>query len=127
MTPEQRHLLEEARSSLQAAKILCREGYCGFAASRAYYAMFYVAQAFLLGKAVSFSRHAGVVAAFGQHFVKTGQVPPEHHRHLIQGMELRQMGDYGRSHEITAEQCDLLIEHAEDFLRFAEEVIARGS
>ncbi len=45
MTQEQENLLVGARDSLSAAKLLHREGYHGFAASRAYYAMFYVAEA----------------------------------------------------------------------------------
>jgi uncharacterized protein (UPF0332 family) len=33
--------------------------------------MFYVAQAFLAGEGLSFSKHSAVIAAFGQHFAKT--------------------------------------------------------
>ena len=55
MTPEQRDLLEQARASLGAARLLLTQGYHGFAASRAYYAMFYIAEAFLLGKDLAFS------------------------------------------------------------------------
>ena len=40
MTPEQKDLLEQARSNLDAARLLEREEYANFAASRAYYAMF---------------------------------------------------------------------------------------
>jgi uncharacterized protein (UPF0332 family) len=123
MTPDQAHLLSESKSSIDAANILKREGYFGFAASRAYYAMFYAAQAILLTKGFAFSKHAGVIAAFGQHFVKTGEVPPEYHRHLIQGMELRHVGDYGRSDEISAEQCDEQIRRSQDFLLLAERIL----
>ena len=44
-------------NSVAAAKVLHTEGHHGFAASRAYYAMFYVAEAFLLGKGLAFSKH----------------------------------------------------------------------
>ena len=50
MTPEQKNLIEQANESLSAAKLLYREGYYGFAAARAYYTMFYIAEAFLLGR-----------------------------------------------------------------------------
>ncbi len=53
MMPEQEDLLAQAQESLAAAKLLEAGGYHGFAASRAYYAMFYVAEAFLLGKRTS--------------------------------------------------------------------------
>ena len=89
MLSERADLFRQARDSLAAAKILDAQGYHGFAASRAYYAMFYIAEAFLLGQGLAFSRHSAVHAAFGEHFVKTGIVPPKFHRHLIQGMEAR--------------------------------------
>jgi len=50
MTEEQRELLEEARDSIAAAKLLLDGGFLGYAASRAYYAMFYVAEAFWRAK-----------------------------------------------------------------------------
>lgn len=66
MTPEQQKLLEKAARSIQAAKLLNEEELAEFAASRAYYAMFYVAEAFLEGEGLSFSKHSAVIAAFGQ-------------------------------------------------------------
>ncbi|MBI4830274.1 MAG: HEPN domain-containing protein [Candidatus Lindowbacteria bacterium] len=59
MTPEQAALTEKARESLDAAKLLESQGYLDFAVSRAYYAMFYVAEAFLLGEGLTFSKHSG--------------------------------------------------------------------
>ena len=47
MTEDQRDLLEEARRSLDAARVLLGNGYPGYAAARAYFAMFHVAQALL--------------------------------------------------------------------------------
>jgi uncharacterized protein (UPF0332 family) len=57
MMPEQEDLFHQAHDSLAAAKILDAQGYHGFAASRAYYAMFYIVEAFLLGQGLAFSRH----------------------------------------------------------------------
>ena len=65
-----------------------------FAVSRAYYAMFYVAETFLLGQGLSFSRHSAVIAAFGERFAKPGIVPVEFHRYLIEGQDKRNVGDY---------------------------------
>src|SRR5262245_22755628 len=68
MTPEQTALLQKARDSLRGAKLLATNGLYDFAASRAYYVMFYVAEALLLGQGLSFSTHAAAIAAFGQRF-----------------------------------------------------------
>jgi uncharacterized protein (UPF0332 family) len=123
MMPEQLELLDQARDSLAAARILDAQGYYGFAASRAYYAMFYLAEAFLLGIGLAFSRHSGVHAAFGEHFVKTGAVPPEFHRYLIRGMEVRHAGDYGRGKSVTPAESVAQIANAEQFLALAERMI----
>jgi uncharacterized protein (UPF0332 family) len=124
MTPEQRELLAQARESLAAARLLEASGYHGFAASRAYYAMFYVAEAFLLQRGLTFSRHTGVHSAFAEHFVRTGIVPVEFHRHLVQAMEIRHAGDYGGSQEVTREAAAEQITRAESFLALAEQRIA---
>ena len=50
MSEEQRELLLEAKDSTAAARILLDSGYPSYAAARAYYAMFYTAEAFLEGE-----------------------------------------------------------------------------
>jgi len=123
MTQEQENLLVGARDSLSAAKLLHRAGYHGFAASRAYYAMFYVAEAFLLGKDLAFSKHSAVHSAFGEHFVRTGIVPADLHRALIHGMEVRQTGDYDYTKEVSAEEAVEQIANAEHFLEAATKIL----
>jgi uncharacterized protein (UPF0332 family) len=119
MTQAQQNLLVGARESLSAAKLLHREGHHGFAASRAYYAMFYVAEAFLLGKGLAFSKHSAVHAAFGEHFVRTGILSAELHRALIHGMEVRQTGDYDYMNRVSPEDAGQQIANAELFMEAA--------
>lgn len=85
--------------------------------------MFYIAEAFLLGKKLAFSKHSGVHAAFGEHFTKTGILPQELHRHLIRGMEVRHIGDYSMEKNITFEESSEQISHAEKFIKLAEQLI----
>jgi len=125
MTEDQQELLEEARESISAAALLLGGGYPGYAVSRAYYAMFYIAEAFLEGQGMSFSKHSAVIAAFGQHFAQTGKVPPEFHRFLLEAFELRHKGDYGLRHAIAYEQAQEQIARAEEFLRLAERLIGK--
>jgi uncharacterized protein (UPF0332 family) len=75
MTREQAALLNKERDSLRGAKLLAADGLHDFAASRAYYTMFYIAEALLLGEGLSFSKHTAVIAAFGRRFARTGVVP----------------------------------------------------
>ena len=120
MTKTQQTLVEQARQSLDAARLLTQAGHHGFAAARAYYAMFYVAEAFLAGKELSFSKHSGVIAAFAQHFTQTRIVPEEFHRHLIRGMEIRHVGDYDYPGSVSAEEAQVQIARAEQFIHLAE-------
>jgi len=123
VTEDQLALLENARDSIAAARLLLDGGFPGFAASRAYYAMFYVAEAFLEGEGLSFSKHSAVISAFGQHFGHAGKVPVEFHRHLLDAQDLRLAGDYDPSDAVTPQQAQDQINHAEQFLDVAEKVI----
>lgn len=123
MTDEQRELLLKAQQSLAAAKLLLTNDYADYAASRAYYTMFYIAAAFLEGEGLSFSKHSAVIAAFGREFAKPQRVPPDFHRFLIEAQELRASGDYGQLNAVTADQAAEQLDRAERFLAIAIQVI----
>jgi len=89
MTLEQAALLKKAKDSLDASRLLVERAFYDFAVSRAYYSMFYIAEAFLFGEGLSFSKHSAVIAAFGQHFIRTGRVSQGCHRYLIEGEDSR--------------------------------------
>ncbi len=120
MTPEQTALLQKARASLQAARLLASKGFYDFAVSRTYYTMFYVAEAFLLGDGLAFSKHSAVIAAFGQRYAKTGKVPQEYHRYLIEGAGSRNIGDYDITSTLSKDEAAEQMGHAEKFLELAE-------
>ena len=69
-------LLAKAQDAIEAAELLLQAGKNSFAAGRAYYAMFYTAEALLFEKGLEFRKHGGVHAAFGKHFAKTREVVP---------------------------------------------------
>jgi uncharacterized protein (UPF0332 family) len=119
MTDEQRELLLKAQQSLEAAKLLLTNNYPDYAASRAYYSMFYIAEAFLEGKKLTFSKHSAVIAAFGREFAKPCRVSPDFHRFLIEAQELRTTGDYGQFNAVTADQAAEQIQRTEAFLALA--------
>jgi len=66
MKPDIQALINKAKDSLGAAKSLARDGYYDFAASRAYYAMFYIAEAMLMQLEHSYNKHSAVISAFGR-------------------------------------------------------------
>jgi uncharacterized protein (UPF0332 family) len=123
MSPEQAGLLAKARESLNVARMICERGSHGFAASRAYYAMFYVVEALLLGEGLEFKRHSAVIAAFGERFQKTGRVPAGFHRMLITAEECRELADYEISTSVSARLAQEQIDSAQMFLDLAEKML----
>ncbi|HXF93529.1 MAG TPA: HEPN domain-containing protein [Nitrospiraceae bacterium] len=101
---EIKELLDKAQRSLRAAERLMADGDHDFAVSRAYYAMFYAAQALLLTKDIRRSKHSAVLSAFNESFVKTGAVAAEHFHRLRDGFEDRAESDYGLA-AISQEQA----------------------
>jgi uncharacterized protein (UPF0332 family) len=123
VSPEQEALLKKAKASLEGARLLSSQRFYDFAVSRAYYAMFYVAEAFLLGEGLAFSKHSAVIAAFGQRFAKTARVPQEFHRYLIEGEASRNVGDYDTGPGLSEKDATEQIRRAEEFLNLAERSI----
>ena len=123
MKAEQLELILKSRESICAARLLLDNGFPGYAAARAYYAMFYIAEAFLDGEGMSFSKHSAVIGAFGREFARTGRVPAEFHRFLIDAQDLRNSGDYGGIDTVTVEQAAELINCAEQFIELAQNLI----
>ncbi|RMD72368.1 MAG: HEPN domain-containing protein, partial [Cyanobacteria bacterium J149] len=95
------------------------------AGSRAYYTMFYIAEAFLWTQGMSFSSHSAVISAFGKEFVKKGLVPIEFHRFLINAQDKRTQGDYSIDDEkqLSFEDVSILIEQSKLFIKWAEKTI----
>lgn len=108
-------LLDKARDNLRAAKLLEQKEFYDIAASRVYYAMFYLAEALLHNRGLTYSSHSAVIAAFGKEFARTGELDPKYHQYLIKSQELRQTGDYGYRVEVTAESVKRVLDWAEEF------------
>ena len=124
MTAEQLALVQKAERSIRGARVLMEDGLHEFAVSRAYYAMFYLAEALLLGEGLAFSKHSAVIAAFDQHFAKSGRLPAELHAHLREAQDQRNIGDYGTGDGPGSEQTNEQILRAEAFLKVARQRLA---
>jgi len=120
---QQKALMAKARESLDVARDIDARGSHGFAASRAYYAMFYVVEALLLGDELEYSSHSALIAAFGERYQKTGRVPAGFHRMLLDAAECRQLGDYEVNVEVSAGLAGEQIENAQRFIDLAQSML----
>ena len=116
MKEESEKLFAKADRAVRSAEILLREGEQDFSAGRAYYAMFYAAEALLNEKDLRFRKHAGVHGAFGEHFAKTSEMDPKYHRWLLNAFDRRREGDYGTDFSMNEEEVVELISQAKEFI-----------
>jgi len=116
MNEEQTQLLSKSEENIAAARILMDRGFTEISASRAYYAMFYLATAMLLGGNKRFKKHSAVMAAFGRDVTQAGLLPTELHGWLLDAAKARNVSDYQSSHAISQDEASAHIERAERFL-----------
>jgi len=113
-------LLAKAKESMNAAKSLHENKFYDFSVGRSYYAMFYVTEAVLLTKNLSFSKHSAVIGAFGKDFIKTKILPLKLREYLTSSFDLRQIGDYGSPGSINKGKAKELIEQSKEFIEAIE-------
>lgn len=121
---EPRDFLEKAAESIDAADLLLEHGYLNIAASRAYYACFYTAQALLFSLGFEYSSHHQVVAQYGRYFSKTRLLDPSYHALLTASFDLRQLADYRVEEPVKAEVVSDLIAGGRRFLQAASDYLA---
>lgn len=117
MTSDQQTLLRKAEENIGAAGALTTQGYYNIAISRLYYAMFYCAEAVLLCENFAFSKHSAVISAFGQHFARTGRLPQELHRSLIEAQDMRNLSDYDLMAVLDKNAAEVQLAKAHIFLK----------
>ncbi len=126
MKPETEKFLAKASRAIDAARILLRAGDVDFAAGRAYYAMFYVAEALLARKGQRFRQHSAVQAAYGEEFAKTSALDLQFHRWFLDASDMRILGDYGVEASITPDDVRVMLEHARAFLQAGSAYLESG-
>lgn len=125
MNETARSRLAKAERVLRAAEALLREGHAEFAIGRAYYGMFYVAEALLAERDLGFSKHSAVHSAYGRLFAKTGALDPKYHLWMLEAFERRGAADYGADVRVSPEQVEQMLEQAREFLDAAHEYLNR--
>jgi uncharacterized protein (UPF0332 family) len=108
--------MDGAREALESAQYNLDGGFYGVAVNRAYYAYFYAAIALLLTLNMTRSKHAGVLAAFREHFVRPGSFPIEDSRAYGEAFELRNVTDYEMLGRADEAQARIAVESASRFV-----------
>ncbi|MFQ6014236.1 MAG: HEPN domain-containing protein [Anaerolineae bacterium] len=111
-----RQYLAKAQQVLDSGRLALEHHDYITAVNRAYYAIFYAANALLTTKGLERSKHSGVVAAFRQHFVKPGLIEPEYSDFYGATMDERSEGDYVVDAFLDHDIAERALSRAERFL-----------
>ena len=121
-----RKLLDKAVDTIEGAELLLDHEKTNLAAGRAYYALFYVAEALLNEKGLQFSKHGDVIGAYGKEFAKTKLLDPKFHRWLRKGFDTRLIGDYHVDTKIEMNFVADMINQAREFLETAQDYLKKS-
>jgi uncharacterized protein (UPF0332 family) len=118
-------LLDKAVDTIEGAELLLEHDKIDLAAGRAYYALFYIAEALLNEKGLQFSQHGDVIGAYGKEFSKTKLLDPKFHRWLIKGFDTRLIGDYHVDTQIERSVVADMINRAREFHEAAQNYLEK--
>ncbi|MBD2149475.1 HEPN domain-containing protein [Pseudanabaena sp. FACHB-1277] len=121
---EMSRLLILSSEDVDTAEFLYKNNLYRPCVSRAYYAMYYIAQALLLSEGIETSTHRGVIKLINLHFVKTGRLAPDISKLLGDTHDLRQSGDYETDFVANQEVADQAIADAKTFIAEVRKILA---
>ncbi len=93
-------------------------------ANRAYYAIFYAANAVLATQGLQRSKHPGVLAIFREQFVMPGDIESSYIRDYEEAMRRRHMSDYDLNTLLNADYVRVGLEAAQRFTSRIERYLA---
>ncbi|MBF8282850.1 MAG: hypothetical protein HW378_1765 [Anaerolineales bacterium] len=115
--------MDYARRALQSARLLFDDGDRVGVINRAYYAIFYAANAVLEMEGLERSKHSGVLAVFRQKYVKTGQIEAEFSKIYGEAFESRNESDYQRISFPSRSEAEKAIDSAQRFVERIEKLL----
>ena len=118
--------VDHAREMLDASAHNIAGGFYGSGVNRAYYAVFYAANALLLTRGILRSKHSGVIAAFRQHFVRPGLIESEYGDIYGRVMDDRHLSDYDVEVSIDPERAQADLADARRFVERVERYLKEG-
>jgi len=120
MHSEQKQRLENAVNNVEAARLLAHQRYYNIAITRAYYAMFYAAEALLLKYGLTFRQHDPVIDHFQQLFADAEPLFQPYQDYLREAYSARLAADYRPLNQARADDAIHQIRRAETLVSVIE-------
>lgn len=116
--------IQKAWRGIQEAEDNAKLGYWTLAASRLYYAAYYMASALLVDKGIVARSHSGVIHIIGSEFVKKDLLSKDDGRLISRLFNMRQSGDYDDLFDWTEEEVLPFFDKTKLFLGKMEDLIS---
>mgnify|MGYP006202006703 CR=1 FL=1 len=120
-------LENKAQKFLRSAAVLLEMEDFDSCASRAYFSMFYAAQAALMYETTSVASNQSVRRTFVERFVESGRLPQRAGEALVRAAELQEVGDYGFDFAVSQADAEMILQEAEAFVNSISRLIAVGA
>lgn len=109
-------LLRKSQKYLRSAAVLLEMEDYDSTVSRAYFAMFYAAQALVKRRGIRLAAGQSLRDAFVAHFVETGTLPPRAAQALEEGFRMMELGDFAHTFGVSGPQAEAMLAEAEAFV-----------
>lgn len=101
---------EKAKNTFSQVAELQKLGYWDNIANRLYYSVYHAVNALLIHDGHLVNTHKGVIAVFGNYYIRTGIFPSEAGRLYSDLQTMRNNSDYNCSYNATQKEIEPLIE-----------------
>lgn len=125
MDDKTEQLLTKSQQYLRSAAVLLEVGDYDSSVSRAYFAMFYAAQAALLTTGATVKSRRSVRSAFTEHFVQNGRFPQRAADVLNQAYEMQETADYAQRPVVSEDEAERTLGEAEAFIGSIDGLVNR--
>ncbi|MCR5152751.1 MAG: HEPN domain-containing protein [Prevotella sp.] len=119
--------LEKAKRTFRDSVYNANGGLWEATANRLYYAIFHAVSALLIDDGFTVKSHRGIIAMFGEHYIKTGIFDKKHGSLLLDLVIMRDNADYNCFFEADEEKIKPFIELASDMIRKIENYITANA
>ena len=112
--------INHAEECLREAELLFGAGEYKGAANRAYYAAFHSLRAVLILDEFDSKKHSGIIAKFGERYLKTGIFNKQISEYISSLFRIRTASDYDDFYVVSKEEAKSQFEKAKEIMRQVE-------
>jgi uncharacterized protein len=115
--------IEQAKETVEEAKLLLDHDKFRAAVNRIYYGMFYMLLALALKYRFETSKHTQLIGWFNGTFIKDGTIPRKYGKIIQKAFEMRNQSDYEMSITLAKDDVVKKYEDMQDFINTLESFI----